>query len=136
MTKTELLVKVSSKIHPKLYCYLPNITFLLSHLSFFCLHQKHPPPCYTVHTRFVHNVLKGNNLQGSKMLHFGSNFYIFYSLWSRISAIEILLLKFHISRLFLVFFLVFHNVFFTSRIFPSHFFSHLIFSCFKLFLTS
>ena len=33
MTKTELLVKVDSKIRPKLYCYLPNITFLLSHAA-------------------------------------------------------------------------------------------------------
>ena len=58
MTKTELLVKVNSKIRPKLYCYLPNITFLLSHAAFFYLREKHAPPCYTVHARFVRNVLK------------------------------------------------------------------------------
>ena len=44
MTKTELLVKVDSKIRPKLYCYLRNITFLLSHAAFFYLREKHPPP--------------------------------------------------------------------------------------------
>ena len=58
MTKTELLVKVNSKIRPKLYFYLPNITFLLSHAAFFRLQEKHPPRCYTVHARFVRNVLK------------------------------------------------------------------------------
>ena len=58
MNKTELFVKVNSKIHPKLYFYLPNITFLLSHAAFFYLCEKHPPLCYAVHVRFVRNVLK------------------------------------------------------------------------------
>ena len=92
MTKTELLLKVDSKIHPKLYCYLPNITFLLSHAAFFYLREKHPPPPvtpkskyiyllfgYTVHARLYvcFERLVNNNFQGNKMLHFVSNIHIF-----------------------------------------------------------
>ncbi len=52
MTKTELLVKVNSKIRPKLYFYLPSITFLLSHTAFFYLREKHAsPPSVTLSTR-------------------------------------------------------------------------------------
>ncbi len=58
MTKTELLVKVDSKIRPKLYCYLPNITFLLSHAAFFYLREKHPPPLLHCPREIVRNVLK------------------------------------------------------------------------------
>ncbi len=52
MTKTELLAKVDSKIRAKLYCYLPNITFLLSHAAFFYLRELHCP------REIVRNVLK------------------------------------------------------------------------------
>ncbi len=56
MTKTELLVKVDSKIRPKLYCYLPNITF--SHAAFFYLREKHPPPLLHCPREIVRIVLK------------------------------------------------------------------------------
>ena len=58
MTKTELLGKVDSEIRPKLYFYLPNITFLLSHAAFFYFVKKIQPPLLHCPREIVRDVLK------------------------------------------------------------------------------